>query len=179
MNLKFSKVLFIYFLFFYRCNSWNTKWLEFFPMECMEQKQFPTKSKERNTSEKTQHSESKYFLKSTDIFFKAEELFASKTKITFLEISSISTEIFQVTTYFHGCFENCFESVVLPENFAGSTATDHENNFSWSLVQIKDIINKVCFDLDFDSTIQLAQRVSVLMFSVYYFGLLSKKNIST
>ena len=39
---------------------------------------------------------------------------------------------FQVTTHFSGCFENCFESVVLLEKFSGST-TDCENNFLWLL----------------------------------------------
>ena len=50
--------------------------------------------------------------------------------------------IFQVATHFSNCFENCFESVVLPEKFSGST-TDNENNFSWSLDKKKI----VCFDL--------------------------------
>ena len=47
---------------------------------------------------------------------------------------------FQVITYFYICFENCFDSFVLPEKFSVST-TDHENKFSWS------IDKKVCFDL--------------------------------
>ena len=33
---------------------------------------------------------------------------------------------------FQVVFENCFESVVLPENFSSSTI-DSENIFSWSL----------------------------------------------
>ena len=44
--------------------------------------------------------------------------------------------IFKSQYTFPGCFENCFESVVLPENFSGST-TDCENNFSHSLHRSK------------------------------------------
>ena len=40
--------------------------------------------------------------------------------------------VFQVTTHFSGCLENCFESVVLPQKILVST-TDCEINFSWLL----------------------------------------------